>query len=209
MAKCDLKYLKYFAPKRVPSNLSSKQLDKLNTLTDVQAGRYMKQRDYLNDESSRALEILAQIAPQRFARTTNLGRPTLEVMEEARQNAEKLARETSDDINYLQEAGENILTNFRKGNPMSMEERALAYPAFINTMDKLPLLLKQISYAKQSGNNRAATLLGMEMVKSMAIIAGFFGDINALSVGFNSLKYMNKQIKEAQTIRKLFQNGEC
>jgi hypothetical protein len=211
MAKgvCDLKYYKYFAPARMPSNLSSKQLDAIGKMTNERATKYLSSRNYLNDDTTRALEGLAAIAPQRFSRTTNKGRPTPEVLEEARQVAERLARETSDDVDYLQEAGDAIALNFRKGNPMSMEERALVYPAFKNRMDNLPLLLKQIQHAKNSGNDRAASVLGLEMVKTMGVAAGVFGDKNAVSVALNSMKYLNRQIQQAKTITKLFENGEC
>lgn len=211
MAKgvCDLKYYKYFAPARLPSNLSSKQLDAIANMTDERATKYLSSRNYLDDDTVRALEGLASIAPQRFARTTNKGRPTEEVLEEARQIAERLARETSDDVDYLQEAGDAIALNFRKGNPMSMEERALVYPAFKNRMDNLPLLLKQIKHAKAAGNTRAASVLGLEMVKTMGVAAGVFGDKNAVSVALNSMKYLNRQIQQAKTISKLFENGEC
>lgn len=211
MAKgvCDLKYYKYFAPARLPSNLSSKQLDAIANMTDERATKYLSSRNYLDDDTVRALEGLASIAPQRFARTTNKGRPTEEVIEEARQIGERLARETSDDVDYLQEAGDAIALNFRKGNPMSMEERALVYPAFKNRMDNLPLLLKQIKHAKAAGNTRAASVLGLEMVKTMGVAAGVFGDKNAVSVALNSMKYLNRQIQQAKTISKLFENGEC
>jgi hypothetical protein len=211
MAKgvCDLKYFKYFAPARMPSNLSSKQLNAIANMTDERATKYLSSRDYLDDDTVRALEGLASIAPQRFARTTNKGRPTTEVLEEARQAAERLAKETSDDVGYLQDAGEAIALNFRKGNPMSIEERALVYPAFANRMDNLPLLLRQIQHAKQTGNDKAASVLGLEMVKTMGVAAGVFGDKNAVSVALNSMKYLNRQIQQAKTIERLFQNGEC
>lgn len=211
MAKgvCDLKYYKYFAPARVPSNLSSKQLNAIANMTDERATKYLSSRDYLNDDTVRVLEGLAAIAPQRFARTTNKGRPTEEVMEEARQSAERLAKETSEGTGYLQDAGEAIALNFRKGNPMSLEERALAMPAFANRMDNLPLLFKQIEHANSTGNTKALATLGLEMVKSMGVAAGIFGDKNAVSVALNSMKYFNRQIKQGQMITKLFENGEC
>jgi hypothetical protein len=205
-AKCDLKFYKYFAPAKNPT---ARQLDMIANLGEHRATKYLSSRDYLNDDTTKVLESLAAIAPQRFARTTNIGRPIPEVMQEAQQAGERLAKATSEGSDYLEEAAENIARNFRKGSPMSMEERSVIYPAFKNRMDNLPLLTRQIQYAHQNNNTQTASVLAMELVKTMGMSAAVFGDKNAVSVAMNSMKYLNRQIKQAETINRLFQNGEC
>lgn len=207
--KCDLKYYKYFMPERRPSRLTSNQLNKIANMTDERAAKYLSSRDYLNDDSVAALEGMAALFPQRFAQTTNKGKPTQDVMNRANEAAQRMAKENFEGEDYLQQAGDAIASNFRKNNPMSMEERALAYPAFANRMSNLPLLVRQIKHAVDTGNDKVSGMLGLELVKTMGVAAGVMGDKNAVSVALNSMKYLNRQIKQAQSIQRLLVNGDC
>lgn len=92
-AKCDLKYYKRFLNKRVPSNLSQRQLDKLNELNDAQKSKFVARMSEFDDESANALNVLSSIAPQRFAQTTNKG---LSMAELDMRNKEAAARLLSD-----------------------------------------------------------------------------------------------------------------
>jgi len=209
-AKCDLKYYKRFLNKRVPSNLSQRQLDKLNELNDAQKSKFVARMSEFDDESANALNVLSSIAPQRFAQTTNKG---LSMAELDMRNKEAAARLLSDipaeERATLQTIGENLALGVERGRPLSVEERSIAFPAFANRMHNLPLLLKQFRHASETGNDAAVALLAKELVLTMGVAAGMSGDKNAASVALNSYKYFKKQMKMGQEIKQLFQNGAC
>ena len=209
-AKCDLKYYKRFLNKRVPSNLSQRQLDKLNELNDAQKSKFVARMSEFDDESANALNVLSSIAPQRFAQTTNKG---LSMAELDMRNKEAAARLLSDipaeERATLQTIGENLALGVERGRPLSVEERSIAFPAFANRMHNLPLLLKQFRHASETGNDAAVALLAKELVLTMGVAAGMSGDKNAASVAVNSYKYFKKQMKMGQEIKQLFQNGAC
>jgi len=209
-AKCDLKYYKRFLNKRVPSNLSQRQLDKLNELNDAQKSKFVARMSEFDDESANALNVLSSIAPQRFAQTTNKGLSMAELDMRNKEAAARLLSDIPEDERAtLQTIGENLALGVERGRPLSVEERSIAFPAFANRMHNLPLLLKQFRHASETGNDAAVALLAKELVLTMGVAAGMSGDKNAASVALNSYKYFKKQMKMGQEIKQLFQNGAC
>jgi hypothetical protein len=210
MSRCDYKYYKSFLPKRLPSNLTAKQWDKLNTLSPETNTKFLASMSEFDDEGANALSIIAQMAPQRFSQTTNKGMSMAELALKNQKANKKLMDDTplNEQITF-QEVGERLALNQKKGQPLSTEERALAMPAFVNRMSRLPLLLKQIQHANETGNTAAQTLLAKELIVTMGVAAGISGDKNAASVALNSYKYFKKQMKLGKDINQLFQNGAC
>jgi len=210
MSRCDFKYYKSFLPKRMPSALTQKQLDKLNTLSPEQKSKFVAAMSEFDDESANALAIISQMAPQRFAQTTNKGLSMAELaLKNQKANQKLLDAVPVEERQSLQQIGENLSLNFKKGQPLSTEERALAMPAFVNRMSRLPLLLKQMQHANETGNAAGQALLAKELVVTMGVAAGISGDKNAASVALNSYKYFKKQMQLGKEINQLFQNGAC
>lgn len=208
--RCDMRYYKTFLPKRIPSNLTQKQLDKLGTLSEAQQSKFVSMMSEFDDESVEALNIVSQAAPQRFAQTTNKGLTMAELAQRNQElNARLMASVPESERVSLQEVGERLALGLERGRPLSTEERALAFPAFANRMHNLPLLLKQIQHANASGNTAAQALLAKELVVTMGVAAGMSGDKNAASVAMNSYKYFKKQMQLGKEINQLFQNGAC
>lgn len=209
-ARCDLKYYKRFLTRRIPSDLSAKQMDKINELTTAQASKYVARMTELDDEAANALNILSQTAPGRFAQTTNKGLSMSELAMRNQDAANKLLNSVPvEERQTLQQIGENLALSVQKGRGLSTEERAIAMPAFINRMHNLPLLLKQFKHATETNNQAAIALLAKELVVTMGISAGISGDKNAASVALNSYKYFKKQMQANKEIQQLFQNGAC
>lgn len=209
-AKCDLKYYKRFLARRLPSNLSQRQLDKMNELTEAQKSKFVARMSEFDDETANALNILSTAAPQRFSQTTNKGLTMEELAARNQDAATKLLNSIpAEERVTLQQIGENLALGVERGRPLSVEERSIAFPAFANRMHNLPLLLKQFRHATDSGNQAAVALLAKELVLTMGVAAGMSGDKNAASVALNSYKYFKKQMKMGQEIKQLFQNGAC
>lgn len=209
-ASCDLKYYKRFLTRRIPSDLSAKQMDKINELTTAQASKYVARMTELDDEAANALNILSQTAPGRFAQTTNKGLSMSELAMRNQDAANKLLNSVPvEERQTLQQIGENLALSVQKGRGLSTEERAIAMPAFVNRMHNLPLLLKQFKHATETNNQAAIALLAKELVVTMGVSAGISGDKNAASVALNSYKYFKKQMQANKEIQQLFQNGAC
>lgn len=209
-AKCDFKYYKRFLSRRLPSDLSQKQLNKLNELTEAQKSKFVAKMSEFDDESANALNILSSVAPQRFAQTTNKGLSMAELATRNQDTANKLLASIPEgERATLQQIGENLALGLEKGRALSVEERAIAFPAFANRMHGLPLLLKQFKHATETGNQAAISLLAKELVLTMGVSAGMSGDKNAASVALNSYKYFKKQMQAGKEIQQLFQNGAC
>lgn len=209
-ARCDFKYYKRFLTRRMPSDLSAKQMDKINELTTAQASKYVARMTELDDEAANALNILSQTAPGRFAQTTNKGLSMSELAMRNQDAANKLLNSVPvEERQTLQQIGENLALSVQKGRGLSTEERAIAMPAFVNRMHNLPLLLKQFKHATETNNQAAIALLAKELVVTMGVSAGISGDKNAASVALNSYKYFKKQMQANKEIQQLFQNGAC
>lgn len=209
-ARCEFKYYKRFLNRRLPSNLSQRQLNKLGELTEAQQSKFVASMSEFDDETANALNIISQAAPQRFAQTTNKGLSMAELAARNQDAAAKLLDSIPvEERATLQQIGENLALGVERGRPLSVEERSIAFPAFANRMHNLPLLLKQFRHASETGNQAAMALLAKELVLTMGVAAGMSGDKNAASVALNSYKYFKKQMQVGKEINQLFQNGAC
>lgn len=208
--RCDFKYYKTFLPRRQPSNLTKQQIDKLATLSPERQAKYLSMIADLDEDAYKALNILAQAAPKRLSALTDRGKAMTDLAQQADEVNKRLmdAVPEAERMTY-QETGERLLLSLSKGQVMDQATRALATPAFYNTLHNYPLLNKQLLNALESGNDAAVVALTNRLVDSAGIIAGYIGDGNAASIAMNSRKYYKNQMKKAQDIKQLFQNGAC
>lgn len=208
MARCDLPLYKGVLPKVKITSLTSKQVDRLASLDKQKKTFFMNERLYANDDEKDLMEGLASVFSRRIEGKTNLGIQMDKFTNETYQKALDAVKKTeiSPDIQAI---GEDILLKTQRGTPLSNEERALALPAFLKRFESQPLLNRQFLKAYESGDEDMMARFGAEIAKSLAVFAGVRADQNALSVGFNTYKYMYKQIQANAKIARLFSNGDC
>lgn len=208
MARCDLILYKGVLPKVKITSLTSKQVDRLASLDKQKKTFFMNERLYANDDEKDLMEGLASVFSRRIEGKTNLGIQMDKFTNETYQKALDAVNKTeiSPDIQAI---GEDILLKTQRGTPLSNEERALALPAFLKRFESQPLLNRQFLKAYESGDEDMMARFGAEIAKSLAVFAGVRADQNALSVGFNTYKYMYKQIQANAKIARLFSNGDC
>lgn len=209
MARCELPLYKDVLPKVRVTQLTSNQMEKLANLDQGKKSFFMNQRLYADDDEKDLMEGLAYIFNRRLEAKTNLGIQMDAFTNETYDKALKAARDAGYDSPDALELGQDILLRTQKGTPLSNEERALALPAFLKRFESQPLLNKQFLKAVEMGDEDMIARFGAEIAKSIAVFAGVRADQNALSVGFNTYKYMYKQIQANAKITKLFHNGEC
>ena len=208
MARCDLPLYKNVLPKVKITQLTSTQMNKLKSMDPNKKSFFMNERLYANDTEKDLMEGMAYIFNKRIEGKTNLGINMENFTNETYQKALKAAEAEGLAPDALA-LGEDILLRTQKGNPLNNAERALALPAFLKRFEAQPLLNRQFLQAYESGDEEMQARLGAEIAKSIAMFAGVRADQNALSVGFNTYKYMYKQIQANAQIAKLFHNGDC
>lgn len=209
MARCDLPLYKNVLPKIRVTNITSNQMDKLIKMDSGKKKFFMNERVYANDEEKDLMEGLAYVVNRRIEGKTNKGIQMDAFINETYQKGLTAAKKLGFDSPDAQVLGQEILMRVEKGNPLSNEERALALPAFLKRLESMPLLNRQYLRAFESGDQEMMARYGAEIAKSIAVFAGVRADQNALSVGFNTYKYMYKQIQANAQITKLFNNGAC
>jgi len=208
MARCDLKLYKNVIPKVRITELTSNQQAKLSNLDENRKKFFMNNRVYGNEEEKKVMEAQAYLMERRLESKTDLGITMDAYTNQKYLEGIEAAKNLGLDKDAL-DLGAEVLLRVRKGEPMSAQERALALPAFLKRLEGLPLLTKQYQQAYASGDEEMIARYGAEIAQSIAMFAGVRGDQNALSVGFNTYKYMYKQIQDNAKIVKLFQNGDC
>ena len=206
--RCDLPLYKNVLPKVKITQLTSKQMDRIASMDKQKKTFFMNERLYADDSEKDLMEGLASVFSRRIEGKTNLGIQMGEFTNETYQKALKAANEAGLGADALA-IGEDILMRTQKGSPLSNAERSLALPAFLKRFESQPLLNRQFLQAYEKGDEDMIARFGAEVAKSMAIFAGVRADQNALSVGFNTYKYMYKQIQANAKIARLFNNGEC
>lgn len=209
MARCDLPLYKNVLPKVRITNITSNQMDKLLKMDEGKKKFFMNERLYANDDEKDLMEGLAYVFNRRLESKTNLGIKMDAFTNDTYQKALNVAKESGYDNPDALALGQEILLRTQKGNPLTNEERALALPAFLRRFESQPLLNRQFLKAYEAGDEDMMARYGAEIAKSMAIFAGVRADQNALSVGFNTYRYMYKQIQANAKIMKLFNNGDC
>lgn len=209
MARCDLPLYKNVLPKVRVTQLTSNQMDKLAQMDKTKKSFFMNERVYANEDEKDLMEGLAYIFGRRLEAKTNVGIKMDTFTNETYQKALKAAQDSGYNSPDALALGQDILMRTQKGNPLSNEERALALPAFLKRLESQPLINRQYLKAYESGDEEMMARIGAEIAQSMVMFAGVRADQNALSVGFNTYKYMYKQIQANAKIAKLFQNGAC
>lgn len=208
--RCDMRFYKSFLPRRQPSDLTAKQIEKLKDLDDVQASKYLSMLADIDDDAYKVMNTAMAISPRRISQMSDLGKTTTDMIQEAEATANKLlASAPASERMSAQEVGERLLMNLKKGEVMDPAARTLATKAFENMQANLPLLNKQLLNALETGNDTAAVALLNRWVDSMAITAGYVGDGNAWSKAGNMRKYYKQQMKKNADIAQLFQEGKC
>jgi hypothetical protein len=207
--RCDLPLYRGVMPKVKITDLTANQVKKLAAMDDTKKKFFMNDRLYADESEKDLMEGLSYVFSRRLETKTNKGINMEEFTNDTYKKALKAAQESGFNSPDALELGQEILLKTQKGAPLSNEQRALALPAFLKRFESLPLLNKQFLAAVESGDDNLIATFGAEVAKSMAIFAGVRADQNALSVGFNTYKYMYKQIQANAKITKLFENGAC
>jgi hypothetical protein len=208
--RCDMRFYKSFLPRRQPSDLTAKQIEKLKDLNEVQASKYLSMLSDIDDDAYKVMNVAMSVSPRRIAQMSDLGKTTTEMIQEAETTANKLlASAPASERMSAQEVGERLLMNLKKGEVMDPAARTLATKSFENMQANLPLLNKQLLNALETGNDTAAVALLNRWVDSMAITAGYVGDGNAWSKAGNMRKYYKQQMKKNADIDQLFREGKC
>jgi hypothetical protein len=207
--RCDLPLYKGVLPKVRVTDITSNQMRKLANMDPNKKQFFMNERLYADDSEKDLMEGMAYIFGRRIEAKTNLGINMESFTNESYQKALKAAQEGGYNSPDALALGEEILLKTQTGSALTNEQRALALPAFLKRFESQPLLNKQFLQAYESGDEDMTARFGAEIAKSIAMFAGVRADQNALSVGFNTYKYMYKQIQANAKITKLFQNGAC
>lgn len=211
MKKCNLDYYRLFTNKKERAKrFTQKELDAMKTLDKQQLSKYIGARSFLDMEENTLISQLATIKNNKVASQTQKGSTLEKIQQYAKDNADIIAKEMyPDDAQAVYKAGESLLLSRSKGQVFSMAEKELITPIFINTMNNLPFLSRQINAALDEGNDAAAAVLSTELNKSMAKVAAFFGDMNATSNALNHYKKINADIKLGREISSILATGGC
>lgn len=209
--KCNVDYYKYFFKRNDKSQpFTANQLDQLKDLNKQQLSKYIGLRSYLDQDENRLLAQLANIKNQQFAVQSQKGQPLSQIQQYAKNQADAIASTMHpDDAQSIFKAGEDLLLSRKKGQVFSMAEKELITPVFVSAMNNLPLLSKQITRMLDEGNDTGAALLTVELNKTMAKVAAFYGDVNATSNALRHLKKINADIKNGREISAAFATGGC
>lgn len=209
MKKCNLAYYKYFLPKSKDVPPTSRQLDMMKDMTKERKSKYMAFRTWLDSEDKASLSKLAAIKKEKFAAQSQLNWSQKKIDEFTEEQAEGLAQKIKDVNGDLADPGMLLLQNRVRGDVFNAAEKELVTRTFLNRLNNLDLLTKQIDRAVETGNEAALEALAIEMNKTAGAFAAYFGDINATSAAFRHIARMNQQIKQGRRLEKLFENGGC
>lgn len=209
MKKCNLSYYKYFLPQRKDVPLTTRQLDMLKDMSKERRSKYTSFRAWLDTQDSASLGNLASINNQKFSAQSQLGWSQRKIDEYTEEQAANLANKIKDVNGDLSDPGLLLLQNRVRGDVFNAAEKELVTRTFLNRLNNLDLLTKQIDRAVETGNEAALEALAIEMNKTAAAFAAYFGDINATSAAFRQIRRMNNTIKQGRRLEKLFENGGC
>lgn len=209
--KCNFNYYKYFLnnKKRGDTPMTDRQLELMRNMDAKRKSNFIGYRNWLDAQDSQNLNNIASIHSQKFTAQSQKGWTAKKVAQEAEVNAEALAAQIRAVNGDTTDPGMLLLMNRVRGDVFNPTEKELVTRTFLNRLNNLDLLSKQIDNAIASGNDNAVQLLSVEMNKTIGAIAAYMGDINATSAAFRHIKRMNQQIKQGREITKLFENGGC
>lgn len=209
MKKCNLAYYKYFLPQSKDVPPTTRQLDMMKDMTKERKSKYMAFRSWLDSEDKGSLSKLAAIKKEKFAAQSQLNWSQRKIDDFTEEQAENLAQKIKDVNGDLSDPGMLLLQNRVRGDVFNAAEKELVTRTFLNRLNNLDLLTKQIDRAVETGNEAALEALAIEMNKTAGAFAAYFGDINATSAAFRQIARMNNSIKQGRRLEKLFENGGC
>lgn len=207
--KCDLAHYKYFLPKSKDVPMTTKQLDALGQMTAERRSKYIGFRSWLDSQDTNSLSNLAAVHHQKFSAQSQKGWTQDKIYKYADEQAAHLADKIREVNGDTSDPGMLLLMNRVRGDVFNPAEKELVTRTFLNRMNNMDLLTKQIDHALATGNQPALEALAIEMNKTAAATAAYFGDINATSAAFRQIKRMNDSIKKGRQIDQLFENGGC
>lgn len=207
--KCNFNYYKYFLKKKDIGAMTDRQLELMRNMDPKRKSNFIGYRNWLDAQDANNLNNIASIHSQKFTSQSQKGWVTSKVQQEANKQAEALAEQIRSVNGDTTDPGMLLLMNRVRGDVFNAAEKELVAKTFINRMNNLDLLTKQIDNAIATGNENAIEALSIEMNKTIGAIAAYMGDINATSTAFRHIKKMNQQIKEGRKLSKLFEGGGC
>jgi len=209
MKKCNLSYYKYFLPKSKDVPPTSRQLEMMKDMTKERKSKYIAFRSWLDSSDKSSLGNLAAIKKEKFAAESQLGWSQRKIDEFTEDQAKLLENKIKEVNGDMTDPGMLLLQNRVRGDVFNAAEKELVTRTFLNRLNNLDLLTKQIDNAVATNNEAALEALAIEMNKTAAAFAAYFGDINATSAAFRQIRRMNNTIKQGRRLEKLFENGGC
>lgn len=211
MKKCNLDYYRLFVNKKDRyKQFTDKELDAMRELSGKRLSKYIGARSFLDMDEAALINDLASIKNAKMASQSQKGQSPEKILQFASDHAKLIADEMHpDDAQAALKAGEALLLKRNKGEVFNMAEKELITPVFIHTINNLPLLSKNITRALDEGNDAAAAVMTVELNKSMAKIAAFFGDMNATSNALNHYKKLHADIKLGREVSSILATGGC
>lgn len=207
--KCDLAHYKYFLPKSKDVPMTTKQLDALKDMTPERRSKYIGFRSWLDSQDTQSLTNMAAVHHQKFSAQSQKGWSLDKINKYADEQADHLVDKIREVNGDTSDPGMLLLMNRVRGDVFNAAEKEIVTRTFLNRMNNMDLLTKQIDHAVATGNDAALEALAIEMNKTAAATAAYFGDINATSAAFRQIKRMNESIKQGRRIDQLFENGGC
>jgi hypothetical protein len=181
----------------------------MKDMTKERKSKYIAFRSWLDSSDKSSLGNLAAIKKEKFAAESQLGWSQRKIDEFTEDQAKLLENKIKEVNGDMTDPGMLLLQNRVRGDVFNAAEKELVTRTFLNRLNNLDLLTKQIDNAVATNNEAALEALAIEMNKTAAAFAAYFGDINATSAAFRQIRRMNNTIKQGRRLEKLFENGGC
>jgi|Wag4MinimDraft_6_1082665.scaffolds.fasta_scaffold00071_22 hypothetical protein len=207
---CNIGLFKKFAPKSVRP-FTANQLARISQMDPNKKFKLLGVLSQnLDDESSKALKMLAQVGKQRLQSVTRIGVSLEDKEAAAVAEAKRLLSEVgAEDYEAYSRVADDIAKQYRKGDVLTDAERQIVYPIFAKQMQDLPILMQQLDEALLAGDDNMVAFLGSQLTKTMSSAAAIAGDKNAVSVALKSFENLNQMFKNGGKISSFIANGPC
>ncbi len=207
--KCKISKYAWMLPKKAQP-LTQRQLDMFGQMDQKRQSNYMGFRAWLDASDNQALNNVAAIKNEQFAKQSMKGwskyKQQLEINRQVA-SISKLVQESQG--NTLDDVGMTMLMNRVRGDVFNAAEKEIVAQTFLTRVNGMEFLADSIERAVAAGDEDALKLLSIEMNKTTAAIAAYLGDINATSVAFAHIKKLNSDIAKGRKLAKLFPDGGC